>query len=334
MNWTNATLTQALQDWPVNQGANYITNIPVHIQLGELRVIKDLNLDIFEVTDTSMTLQVGTNTIPKPAGLIALRTMRLGIVASTNFQAANEIAIGLAQGTSAAPASIAFNGVLGAAPVSIAVPTQITVSDPTAGNLSGGILVTITGLDLFSTPQTEVLASIAGASVQSINRYSQIGSITTQNGSAAQILQFGTAAVAQSNFGQTYPVYKRNYDYVSNYASIPGATGRSRYYAELDENTWLVSFAADMNYGVILRFIKRPPSIVTAGTTWLGNNVPDLLFLASLMEAEHYLKADDRFADLQGDYTSKLQIARIELRNIIRQGDYAPVKPAAAPVQG
>ena len=80
--------------------------------------------------------------------------------------------------------------------------------------------------------------------------------------------------------------------------------------------------------------MKRPQTIVTAGTTWLGNYCGDILLLASLMEAEFYLKADDRFADISGDYDRKLQVARVELRNIIRQGDYSPVKPAAQPAQG
>lgn len=331
--YTYAQLLQSLQDWPVNQGSNYVGNIPRFVELGELRLVRDLNLEIFDVTDSSFVLATGMNVVTKPANLIALRTMQLALITGTTSQAANATAIGASQGTSASTASITFNGTLGAAPCTVAIPAQLTVTDTTSGATGGGVIVTVSGLDYLGDTQTETIDSVNGQTVTGVNRWSLIVSVTTSNGSSGQTLEFGTAAVSQSTLGNRSPVYKRNYDYVTNYASIAGAVARPRYYAEQDANTWLVSQYADQSYAVVVRFIKRPQTIVTAGTTWLGNYCGELLFLASLMEAEMYLKADDRFSDLEGDYQYKLGVARIELRNIIRQGDYSPVKPAAAPVQ-
>jgi len=329
-----ATLYQAMQDWPVNYSAGYLTNIPNLVGLGELKLLRDLNLEIFDVTDSSFTLDTGTNIIDKPANLVSLRTMQLALITGTSSQAANPTALGASQGTSGSTASITFNGTLGAPPCAIAIPAQVTVTDSTSGGTGGGVIVTVEGLDYLSDGQTETLDSVNGQTVSGVTRWSQITSITTSNGSSAQTLKFGTAAVSQNSLGNRFPVYKRNYDYVTNYASVAGVTARPRYYAEEDSNTWIVSQYADQNYAIVVRFIKRPQSVVTAGTTWLSANCGDLLFHACLMEAENFIKADDRYADIGNQYNTKLQIARMELRNSIRQGDYSPMKSAATVEQG
>jgi uncharacterized protein YeaO (DUF488 family) len=58
--------------------------------------------------------------------------------------------------------------------------------------------------------------------------------------------------------------------------------------------------------------------------------VPDALFAACLMEAEHYTQADDRYADFKTKYYEELlPAARYELRQLQRAGDYSPFSPAA-----
>lgn len=330
--FTYAQLNQAMQDWPVNSGTNYLGNISRFVELGELRLVRDLNLEIFDVTDTSQTLTAGAIIVNKPSELISLRTMRIALITGTTNQAAVPTAVCAPQITYQAITPLVLNGTLAPPPINIAVPAQVTLFE--TSNSLGGILVTITGFDNNNFARTETLATVASTIVTGQIRWSQITGITVSNGSSSQLLEVGTAAVAQNAFGQGWPVYKRNYDFVNNFASDPAVVGRPRYYAELDQNTWQTSQAADQTYGVIVRFLKRPQTIVTAGTSWLGDRCGDLLFLTSLMEAEEYLKADDRFADLEGEYQGKLEVARVELRNSIRQGDYAPVKPAAAPAQG
>ena len=330
--FTYTQLVQAMQDWPVNVGANYVGNIPRFVELGELRLVRDLNLDIFDSTDSSFVLNTGTTVITKPVSCIALRTMRLAPITYTNAIAANPTALGISQPTTNVNTTLVFNGTLGGAPCTVPTPAQVTVTD-TSG-IAGGVIVTVTGLDAAGNPQYEQIFTVNNGVAEGIIRWSVVQTLTSQNGSGAQTISIGTAATSQSTFGKAFPIFKRSYDFVSNYGSDPSVTLPPRYYAESTETSWIVAQAADQNYGVLLRFIQRPQTIVTAGTTWLGNWCGELLLLCSLMEAENYLKADDRFADLSGDYATKLQVARVEMRNIIRQGDYSPVKPAAAPVQG
>lgn len=326
--FTYAQLLQALQDWPVNQGTNYVGNIPRFVELGELRLVRDLNLDIFDVIDSSFALNTAANIVTKPTPLITLRTMRVAPITGTTTQPANPSAVCAAQGTTQAVSAL----VLTASPFVPAIAAQATITEVAEGQ--GGILVTIVGLDDSGSERIEQLASEVDTVVTGLIRWSEIDSVTVSNGSPLQTIEIGTAEVAATTLGRSSPVYKRSWDYVNNFAADPAVTGRPRYYAEVDSATWQVAPASDANYQVVVRFVARPETIVTAGTSWLGTNCGDLLFLTSLMEAEEYLKADDRFADLEAEYNAKLGVARVELRNIIRQGDYTPVKPAAAPVQG
>jgi hypothetical protein len=332
--FTYTTLQQALQDWPVAQAASYITNIPNYVGLGELRLLRDLNLELFDATDSSFFLGVGGNLITKPSSLVSLRTMQLALQTSTSSAPANPTALGASQITYQAPTSLAFTGTLGPAPVTIPVPAQVTVTDTTTTGTSGGIIVTISGLDSDGNTNAETIYSVNGGTAQGTIPWANVQTMGCSGGSALQTISIGTAAAAQPVLGQAFPVYKRSYDFVTNYGSQPTLTARPKYYAELNSTTWLIAQNADQNYQAVVRFIQRPPSIVTAGTTWLANNCSDLLLLACLMEAENFLKADDRFADLANDYNTKLNTARLELRNSIRTGDYSPAKAAATTVQG
>ena len=51
--WTYTTLRQALLDWPVEDedSEEYVDNIDNLIGLGELRLVRDLNLSIFDVVN-------------------------------------------------------------------------------------------------------------------------------------------------------------------------------------------------------------------------------------------------------------------------------------------
>jgi hypothetical protein len=320
-----------MQDWPVNTGTNYVGNIPRFVELGELRLVRDLNLEFWDTTDTSFELLSGTNIIQKPAELIVLRTMRLALITATTNHAAVPAALCAAQATNVNQTALVFNGSLGLAPVTINPPAQVLVTE--VADSLGGIQVIVTGLDLNGVLTGETITTLPGVPVSGTIQYSQIQTLTAGNGSTPQTIEVGTAAVAVTTLGQSFPVYKRSPDFVANYGSSPSATARPKYYCEIAEEQWQVAQAADQNYQAVVRFLKRPASVVITGTSWLADRCGDLLLDCALMEAENYLKADDRFADIQGDYQTKLAIARAELRNAIRQGDYSPVK-AAASTQG
>jgi hypothetical protein len=98
-----------------------------------------------------------------------------------------------------------------------------------------------------------------------------------------------------------------NYNYLINkdvnfirqaYPSVT-STGLPKYYAifgpvfnESTELSFILGPTPNLNYGVELHFYYYPESIVTAGTTWLGDNFDSSLLNGALVEAIRYMKGE------------------------------------------
>ena len=94
---------------------------------------------------------------------------------------------------------------------------------------------------------------------------------------------------------------------------VPTDTGLPRYYAlfgsqsnDVNELTFILGPTPDASYGVELHYYYYPESIVTAGTTWLGDNFDSVLLYGSLVEAYTYMKGE---ADMLQLYNTKYQEA-------------------------
>jgi hypothetical protein len=89
-------------------------------------------------------------------------------------------------------------------------------------------------------------------------------------------------------------------------ASFPDPTyeAKPQYYAVWDENTFVLGPTPDLNYNTELNYYAYPTSIVTAGTSWLGDNFESVLLYGSLREAYTYLKGE---ADMMQYYEQKYQ---------------------------
>jgi hypothetical protein len=64
------------------------------------------------------------------------------------------------------------------------------------------------------------------------------------------------------------------------------------YYAIFDSNSFLLGPTPDYAYATELHYYYYPESIVTASTTWLGNNFDSALLYGSLLEAYTYMKGE------------------------------------------
>lgn len=126
----------------------------------------------------------------------------------------------------------------------------------------------------------------------------------------------------------------RSFEFCRMYAPRASVQGKPVYYCELDSGRIYVVPTPDEDYPMQYRYIGVPTETLSpdapSGSSWLARVAPDALFAACLMEAEHYLKADDRYGDMQTKYYQELlPTVRLELRGSIRAGDYSPLKPAA-----
>jgi hypothetical protein len=83
----------------------------------------------------------------------------------------------------------------------------------------------------------------------------------------------------------------------------PTSTGIPEYYALFDQNSFILGPTPDAYYTSELHYYYYPESIVTAGTTWLGDNFDSALFYGSLLEAYTYMKGEpDIIAGYQKRY--------------------------------
>lgn len=273
-------LYSALQVWPLKASTAYLQSLNRIIFLGELRVILDLDLDIFDVND-QVVLNAGDVSVPKPDGSLPL------VFTAT-----------VAPSDQSATLVTPWAGTTG--------PYVVTFSDNEIQS------VTLTQGD---TTATWTLPMVGAASANAVV--------------ASQFVVERNLWVVYNGFPRY--LVKRSWDFVQLYAQA--AAGRPLYYADQGQGTWIFAPAADgvASTAVNRRYVRRPPSIVVAQNTWIGDNVGQLLFTACLMESEQWLKVDDRYQDMKTKYYDELlPNARGEVMIAARSGVYAPLAPIAS----
>jgi len=118
----------------------------------------------------------------------------------------------------------------------------------------------------------------------------------------------------------------------------PNETGEPKYYALFGptvlnsvittELSLILGPTPDAGYYVELHYFYYPESIVTAGTSWLGDNYDPVLLYGSLVEANTFMKGEaDMTALYNGKYTEALAQAKrlgdgLERGDAYRDGQY------------
>jgi hypothetical protein len=89
----------------------------------------------------------------------------------------------------------------------------------------------------------------------------------------------------------------------------PTSTGIPKYYAlfgsqsnDPNELTFILGPTPGATYEAELHYFYYPESIVTAGTSWLGDNIDSVLLYGTLVEAYTYMKGE---ADIMSFYNTK-----------------------------
>lgn len=70
------------------------------------------------------------------------------------------------------------------------------------------------------------------------------------------------------------------------------STGLPQHYANFNDDFFIVGPTPDSNYAVEMHYGYYPESIVTAGTTWLGEEFDSALLNGALVEAARFMKAE------------------------------------------
>ena len=146
-------------------------------------------------------------------------------------------------------------------------------------------------------------------------RRNQTGTTTTGNKyltTPSDWLATYSLAVIDSNNEYTYLLNKDVNFIRESFPDTDSAFyGKPKYYGIFDDNTFILGPTPDDNYTVELHFFYYPPSIVTAGTSWLGNNFSSALLYGTLLEAATYMKEEaDILANYNQRYTEALSMLK------------------------
>ena len=114
--------------------------------------------------------------------------------------------------------------------------------------------------------------------------------------------------------------------FIRDYTPAAATTGKPLYYAQFDDNTFIVAPTPDSNYSVELHYNYRPNSLTTVGDSnqsWLSENAPNAMLYGSLVEGAVFLKQDPNSIGL---YESKFQEALASLKLL---GEFKNVRDEA-----
>ena len=149
-----------------------------------------------------------------------------------------------------------------------------------------------------------------------------------------QDLRFIRYVQLKDTAGNQYYLEQRDTSFMAEYYSTPGtqAVDIPKYYANWDEEFWVLAPTPDKTYEITLAYNKQPdtltdttstPAPATNGT-YLSNNYQDLLLYACLVNTYAYLKGpQDMLQYYQGAYEKALYSYAIEQQGRRRRDEYA-----------
>jgi len=138
-------------------------------------------------------------------------------------------------------------------------------------------------------------------------RKNQIGTLTPSNKyltvPADWLANFSLSVIDPVTNAQTF-LLDKDVNFIRECYPDPDDIGIPKYYAIFDKNTFILGPTPDSNYQVELHYYYYPQSIVTASTSWLGDNFETVLLYGTLREAYIYMKGEQ---DMMQYYEQKYQ---------------------------
>lgn len=123
--------------------------------------------------------------------------------------------------------------------------------------------------------------------------------------------------------GAYHYLLNKDVNFIREAYPTPTSTGLPVHYAYFDDNTFILGPTPNASYSAELHYFYYPESIVTAGTTWLGNEFDTALLTGTLIEAIVFMKGEQ---DLVQEYMQRYTQAMTLLKQLgdgrLRQDAY------------
>jgi hypothetical protein len=129
----------------------------------------------------------------------------------------------------------------------------------------------------------------------------------------SDFLSAHSMAVVDNTTGAYEYLLNKDVNFIRQAYPTPSSVGFPKYYAlfgprsdDVNELTFILGPTPNAAYVVELHYFYYPPSIVDAGTSWLGDNFDSVLLYGSLVEAYTYMKGE---MDIMQGYDMKFKEA-------------------------
>jgi hypothetical protein len=126
------------------------------------------------------------------------------------------------------------------------------------------------------------------------------------------LANFSLAAIDPVTGGYEY-LLNKDVNYIREAFPFPATSGKPTHYAYFDEDSYILGPTPDADYVMELHYFFYPQSIVTAGTSWLGDNFDSVLLYGSLLEAYTFMKGE---TDVIQNYTARYNEALALLKQL------------------
>jgi len=109
-----------------------------------------------------------------------------------------------------------------------------------------------------------------------------------------------TFSLSIINSGSNEFLLQKDVNFLQEYSPDPTVTGLPKYYALFDVDNLILAPTPNQSYTAELHYYYRPQSITSSssGTSWFGENAPDVLLYGCLVEAYTFMKGEPTITQL------------------------------------
>jgi hypothetical protein len=108
-------------------------------------------------------------------------------------------------------------------------------------------------------------------------------------------------------------IFPRDYEYCREYWPNANERGTPEYYADYDYQHWLIVPTPSANQAWEIVYYEQPPYLDDGTeTNWLTDYAPQALLYGALVQAEPFLKNDERIGTWQALYTTAVNDLNVE----------------------
>ncbi|CAB4190328.1 hypothetical protein UFOVP1288_54 [uncultured Caudovirales phage] len=167
---------------------------------------------------------------------------------------------------------------------------------------------------IFNTVQLLELRKSVTGTTTAHNKYLTVPSDWLAN--------FSIAVVDPDTGGYEY-LLNKDVNYIREAFPYPATYGMPTHYAMFDQDSYILGPTPDDDYEVELHYFYYPQSIVTAGTSWLGDNFDSVLLYGALLEAYTFMKGEaDVLVQYQKRYDEAMSLLKELAEGKNRQDNY------------